>query len=254
MSFKGALIDTGNVANLGIIKRNALLNSNEEVWVKIRWVLFKFFLFSQVLEGIENIVTLSKDEKNGIKLEEIKFESSPTASLCIVSGQNHLQQFERNKLKLSVKVFMFPETFARDDEAYLKSITGESIEALCKLLNVTYIDNLILSIQTDESDRVLPNLKQAWAAYETITKENRKILSLGSSDLNADQLCELYNSTQIKPSSSQINLDSCCDIPADLSSFAKSNSIQLLTHNDPLGEWFFVVTVWHFNDHHCFFL
>lgn len=44
---------------------------------------------------------------------------------------------------------------------------------------------------------------------------------------------------QVKPSSNQVNLASCCVMPPDLTAFAKEFDIQLLTHNDPKGEtWF----------------
>ncbi len=45
---------------------------------------------------------------------------------------------------------------------------------------------------------------------------------------------------QVKPSSNQVNLASCCVMPPDLTAFAKEFDIQLLTHNDPKGEIQFV--------------
>lgn len=41
---------------------------------------------------------------------------------------------------------------------------------------------------------------------------------------------------QVKPSSNQVNLASCCVMPPDLTAFAKEFDIQLLTHNDPKGK------------------
>lgn len=43
-------------------------------------------------------------------------------------------------------------------------------------------------------------------------------------------------SYQVKPSSNQVNLASCCVMPPDLTAFAKEFDIQLLTHNDPKGD------------------
>lgn len=45
---------------------------------------------------------------------------------------------------------------------------------------------------------------------------------------------------QVKPSSNQVNLASCCVMPPDLTAFAKEFDIQLLTHNDPKGQRQFV--------------
>ena len=40
---------------------------------------------------------------------------------------------------------------------------------------------------------------------------------------------------QVKPCINQVNLESCCVMPKDLTEYAKENDIQLLTHNDPRG-------------------
>lgn len=41
---------------------------------------------------------------------------------------------------------------------------------------------------------------------------------------------------QVKPSTLQVNLSSCCVVPQELSSFAQQNDVQVLTHNDAAGE------------------
>lgn len=41
---------------------------------------------------------------------------------------------------------------------------------------------------------------------------------------------------QVKPSSNQVNLASCCVMPPDLTAFAKEFDIQLLTHSDAKGD------------------
>lgn len=45
---------------------------------------------------------------------------------------------------------------------------------------------------------------------------------------------------QVKPSSNQVNLASCCVMPPDLTAFAKEFDIQLLTHNDSKGSTHFL--------------
>ncbi|OTF80089.1 hypothetical protein BLA29_007783 [Euroglyphus maynei] len=86
-------------------------------------------------------------------------------------------------------------------------------------------------------DQALSELKSFWTIYETFVS-NEKVRQLGTSDLNFTQLSDLHGwAKRIKPSSTQINLHTCCDIPADLSAFAKENSIQLLTHNDPVDNF-----------------
>lgn len=156
---------------------------------------------------------------------------------CVSTQQNINQTYDRTKLKLSVKLFVDPNLQSLEAGGNFQSdVLTESIESVVQLLDAQYIDNLILSIQTDNQDNVMPNLKSFWTSCEKYISENKaRVHFLGTSDLSADQLKELYEwAPTIKPSSSQINLDACCDIPADLSAFTKSKSILLFTHNDPL--------------------
>lgn len=44
---------------------------------------------------------------------------------------------------------------------------------------------------------------------------------------------------QVKPTTLQVNLSSCCVVPQELSSFAQQNDVQVLTHNDAAGEILF---------------
>jgi len=75
-------------------------------------------------------------------------------------------------------------------------------------------------------------LKDLWRALEAEVDASR-VYSLGVSDLNKEQLEELYNSVQVKPVINQVNLTTCCVIPPELTEFAKAHDVQLLTHNDP---------------------
>lgn len=61
--------------------------------------------------------------------------------------------------------------------------------------------------------------------------------------LLVDHLSCILN--QVKPSSNQVNLASCCVMPPDLTAFAKEFDIQLLTHNDPKGEHSFYLAAIH---------
>ncbi|KAF6033719.1 GCLM [Bugula neritina] len=51
--------------------------------------------------------------------------------------------------------------------------------------------------------------------------------------MDKTELEALYNWAQIKPSTNQVNLASCCVMPPELVEYAQENGIQLLTHNDP---------------------
>lgn len=157
----------------------------------------------------------------------------------VASGQELTQEYERSKVKLSVKLFLYPETYQSVGEDSQKAIIDQAVTCILQLLKVGHIDNLILSIQDNQIDNILPNLKTFWSAGEAYMGSSGKVSELGTSDLNRDQLQELFQAAKVKPSSSQINLDACCDIPEELSAFSKANDIKLLTHNDPLGMYRF---------------
>ncbi|XP_054836959.1 glutamate--cysteine ligase regulatory subunit isoform X2 [Eublepharis macularius] len=75
-------------------------------------------------------------------------------------------------------------------------------------------------------------LQPYWAELENLV-QNKKIVAIGTSDLDKVLLEQLFLWAQVKPSSNQVNLASCCVMPPDLTAFAKEFDIQLLTHNDP---------------------
>ncbi|KAH9419219.1 hypothetical protein DERP_005723 [Dermatophagoides pteronyssinus] len=214
---KTIIIDTGNIFKFGIIQRKGLNDVNVEV-----------------LEGIASV--LDSYSNRMAKWDTIELNGKDVKCLRLNGeGNNSFENHDRSKLKLTVKLFLYAD--AEQSDEYKQQLASESINALVKLLNLNQIDNLILSVQTDDMDQVLTELESFWTFYETFVL-NEKIRRLGTSDLNFTQLSDLYGwAKRIKPSSTQINLNTCCDIPADLSAFAKENSIQLLTHNDPVDNF-----------------
>jgi glutamate--cysteine ligase regulatory subunit len=65
---------------------------------------------------------------------------------------------------------------------------------------------------------------------------NFQIGQLGIADLDVDSLKEIYHSSTVHPTITQINLSACCVVPPPLQEFCNSNDIQLLTHSDPQRE------------------
>nr|XP_022320362.1 glutamate--cysteine ligase regulatory subunit-like [Crassostrea virginica]XP_022320928.1 glutamate--cysteine ligase regulatory subunit-like [Crassostrea virginica] len=132
---------------------------------------------------------------------------------------------ERGDLKVTVKVFLcklLPPTTIR-----------EGIEKVLTELNITFIETVLLALpeQDDEEDLSLSVIQPYWEMLEGMVEEE-KVLTLGIADLNKERLEELYNWAKIKPGINQVNLESCCVMPKDLTEYAKQNDIQLLSHND----------------------
>ncbi|XP_062596618.1 glutamate--cysteine ligase regulatory subunit-like [Saccostrea cucullata] len=132
---------------------------------------------------------------------------------------------ERGDLKVTVKVFLCKLL----PPATLK----EGIEKVLTELNITFIETVLLALPEleEEKDLSLSVIQPYWEVLEEMVEEE-KVLSLGIADLNKEQLEELHKWAKVKPGINQVNLESCCVMPKDLTEYAKQNDIQLLSHND----------------------
>uniref|UniRef100_H3DDF7 Glutamate--cysteine ligase regulatory subunit n=1 Tax=Tetraodon nigroviridis TaxID=99883 RepID=H3DDF7_TETNG len=135
---------------------------------------------------------------------------------------------EREELKVSVKLFLCEP---------VQSSIGDAVEMACQTLGVSQLDSVIIAPpgSREGDSQSLADLQPAWEALEALVR-NQQIAAIGTSDLDKDLLEQLYNWADVKPSSNQVNLASCCVMPPDLTAFAKEFDIQLLTHNDPKAE------------------
>uniref|UniRef100_A0A3P9MAU4 Glutamate--cysteine ligase regulatory subunit n=1 Tax=Oryzias latipes TaxID=8090 RepID=A0A3P9MAU4_ORYLA len=131
---------------------------------------------------------------------------------------------EREELKVSVKLFLCEAG---------QSAIGDAVDLACQTLAVSQLDSVIIAPPPPlEAEQSLAHLQPAWEQLEALVR-SQKIAAIGTSDLDKDLLEQLYNWAQVKPSSNQVNLASCCVMPPDLTAFAKDFDIQLLTHSDP---------------------
>ncbi|XP_061738968.1 glutamate--cysteine ligase regulatory subunit isoform X1 [Nerophis ophidion] len=132
---------------------------------------------------------------------------------------------EREELKVSAKFFLF-----ESDQSSIR----DAVDMACQTLAVSQLDSVIIAPRglLGVDNRTLAPLQPAWEELETLVRSQR-IAAIGTADLDKDLLEQLYNWAQVKPSSNQVNLASCCVMPPDLTAFAKEFDIQLLTHNDP---------------------
>ncbi|XP_076009637.1 glutamate--cysteine ligase regulatory subunit [Genypterus blacodes] len=132
---------------------------------------------------------------------------------------------EREELKVSAKLFL-----CESGESSIR----DAVEMALQTLAVSQLDSVILAppLLTDGDHQTLAHFQPAWEELEALVR-NQQIAAIGTSDLDKDLLEQLYNWAQVKPSSNQVNLASCCVMPPDLTAFAKEFDIQLLTHNDP---------------------
>ncbi|XP_042617841.1 glutamate--cysteine ligase regulatory subunit-like [Cyprinus carpio] len=132
---------------------------------------------------------------------------------------------EREELKVSVKLFL-----TESDRSSIRS----AVDMACLSLGVSQLDSVIIAPPPlpEGEPQTLTHLEPLWEELESLV-HSQKIAAIGTSDLDKTLLEQLYNWAQVKPSSNQVNLASCCVMPPDLTAFAKEFDIQLLTHNDP---------------------
>ncbi|XP_077986629.1 glutamate--cysteine ligase regulatory subunit-like [Glandiceps talaboti] len=132
---------------------------------------------------------------------------------------------ERDSLKLTAKLFL---------NNVEPELIRQSLERVCKELDVTKVDLVLLSMpeRPFEEELTVEHFKPVWEVLENMVDEG-KLESLGVSDLDVHMLAQLNEWARIKPSINQVNLQACCRMPPDLMEYAKEHEIQLLTHSDP---------------------
>eukprot|EP00074_Homo_sapiens_P082259 XP_016856546.1 glutamate--cysteine ligase regulatory subunit isoform X2 [Homo sapiens] len=163
-------------------------------------------------------------------------EEFPDVLECTVShAVEKINPDEREEMKVSAKLFIV--------ESNSSSSTRSAVDMACSVLGVAQLDSVIIASPPIEDgvNLSLEHLQPYWEELENLV-QSKKIVAIGTSDLDKTQLEQLYQWAQVKPNSNQVNLASCCVMPPDLTAFAKQFDIQLLTHNDPKETGFHHVT------------
>ncbi|XP_068599186.1 glutamate--cysteine ligase regulatory subunit [Brachionichthys hirsutus] len=196
-------LHTGNLVNRSRLKKKCPSSPSEELQDCIQATLSDWFT---------SVKAPSKD--------------FPDVLDCSVPQETDaISPEEREELKVSVKLFLCDS---------VQSSIRDAVEMACRTLAVSQLDSVIIAPPgTPEGDaQTLTDLQPAWEELEALVR-SRRIAAIGTSELDKELLEQLYNWAQVKPSSNQVNLASCCVMPPDLTAFAKEFDIQLLTHNDP---------------------
>ncbi|XP_077309016.1 glutamate--cysteine ligase regulatory subunit [Lithobates pipiens] len=197
------ILHTGNLMNWGRLKKKCPVAPGEELGDCIR-------------------ITLSEWSSKASH-EHIQ-DSSQTLECAVNQALETINPEEREEMKVSVKLFVL--------DSGLSSI-GHAVDMACSTLAVGQLDSVIIAPPPLEDGVVLTleHLQPYWRELESLVQDN-KVVAIGTSDLDKPLLEQLYLWAQIKPSSNQVNLASCCIMPPDLTAFAKEFDIQLLTHSD----------------------
>ncbi|KAM7162025.1 glutamate--cysteine ligase regulatory subunit [Macrochelys suwanniensis] len=153
-------------------------------------------------------------------------QEMPDVLECTVDqAMEKINPEEREELKVSAKLFIAGSN---------SSSIRDAVDMACSALGVAQLDSVIIAPPPIEDgiNLSLEYLQPYWGELENLV-QHKKIVAIGTSDLDKTLLEQLYLWSQVKPNSNQVNLASCCVMPPDLTAFAKQFDIQLLTHNDP---------------------
>ncbi|CAL1535793.1 unnamed protein product [Lymnaea stagnalis] len=206
---KSMFIHSGNIINWNRLKRKPNQNSTDEVCECIGTTLGAY-LESANKTDLQYLTELRKVNTENIQV---------------------LDENDRGEVKITVKVFICtpqPTTVIKD-----------TVNKVLNELGTNFVETLLLSVAPVSEDEDEPQdsglslkiIQPYWEAMEQLVAED-KVLSLGVCDLNKEAFEDLYNWAKVKPSIDQVNLESCCVMPKDLTEYAKSINVQLLTHND----------------------
>ena len=153
---------------------------------------------------------------------------------------------ERSEYDITVKLFFLPEISAANRCKHV----NEAIDLVLKELHVPSIDLLIVSFpgvsfdaddeeeEEEESEgsqsgegEDLDAMTETWRALESLHSKGIA-LQIGLAEFGSERLQKFLPRTKVRPSVDQINVKDCCVVPKSLILYAKSEKIELLTHND----------------------
>lgn len=153
---------------------------------------------------------------------------------------------ERSQYDITVKLFFLPITSAEKRCKHAK----EALDLVLQELHVPSIDLLIVSfpgVSFDADDEEeeeeasegshnseaedLDAMTETWRALEGLHSKGLA-LQIGVAEFGSERLQKFLPRTKVRPSVDQINVKDCCVVPKSLILYAKSQKIELLTHND----------------------
>lgn len=227
-----------------IIRRPASEKSNVELINSLRsnFVASKL-AFATNANGTPNGVSLS-DELKDADVPYSAWTAQEDGSLFVPLNdfaQTGLAE-ERSQYDITVKLFFLPNTSASERCKHTK----EAVNLVLRELHMESIDLLIVSFpgvsfdaddeEEDEDSRSgegedLDAMIRTWRALEHLNSEGIA-LQIGLAEFGNERLEKFLPRTKVKPSVDQINVRDCCVVPKSLIMYAKSENIELLTHND----------------------
>lgn len=149
---------------------------------------------------------------------------------------------EQDQYEITVKLFILPEANLANGKKY----ANDAIQLVLKALNVDYVDLLIVSFPSNESceryagptsvDSTSKSYNDeeklmTWAALEDLHKRSI-VKRLGVADFGVERLTSFLKRVRVRPEVNQISARDCHNVDAALLKLAKTEKIELYTHQD----------------------
>ena len=227
-----------------IIRRPASEKSNVELINSLRsnFIASKQ-AFAPVTDGIRE-ANSQADKPQKTSVLHTAWTAKENGSLYVPSNNFALTGLaeERSQYDITVKLFFLPNTSASERCEHTKN----AVDLVLKELHMDSIDLLIVSFpgvsfdaDDEEEDEYSQNgegedldaMIQTWRALESLHSKG-VARQIGLAEFGNERLEKFLPRTKIKPSVDQINVRDCCVVPRSLILYAKSQNIELLTHND----------------------
>jgi len=144
---------------------------------------------------------------------------------------------ERDQLKITLKIFLHDCDVAAlfaAVKAALSKLATNRVDTLFVATPIEMIPHIGIGSGAvgPEQKEAKEQLAKLWKGVEQLIGEG-KVGGAGLCDLHPPVFIQIHQEADIKPSSIQVNLKSCCVVPEELSTYAKENKLTLLTHSDP---------------------
>jgi len=148
---------------------------------------------------------------------------------------------EPSSYDVTVKLFYLPGALVEDRARYTK----DAVEMVLKELGIPSIDLLIVSFpgmsfdgdcewEADKKNSIQGNDDEevsSWVALEELYNQGT-VKKLGISEFGSEKLSRFLEQVKVRPQVDQINVKDCCNVPPPLIKLAKTEGIELLTHQD----------------------
>ncbi|KAF2354082.1 NADP-dependent oxidoreductase domain [Trinorchestia longiramus] len=107
----------------------------------------------------------------------------------------------------------------------------DAIHTVMKNVQRDCLEFVIVAPPDVSDDSPLQDLMPTWRALESAVQEGI-VGHIGIADASYRLFTELYEWAKVKPSTLQINVDDCCTVSEEMTEFARTHDVQVLTHSD----------------------